>query len=436
MLNNRNHGAARGPRNRSGSVTVEVALALPVLALASALAIDLGHLRSTKALLQTAADAAAHAAVLDLDSTADGATEALDTAVLMAQANGVWGQEIDRVGVELGTWDDETRSFEVSQPEDASAIRLTIEQDVELIGFSRLFSPRPRTIRAAAIAEYIPGDWGDSDDDGGGVESGHFDVDTSSFLSPFGPGTCRQPGECPGCDEDACEDACAGDRDCERACGDACNDRAGTDGHVHEYDNSFDRSYVDVFDIASGNLGVLSEHVDASQRFKILILNADMSREAQLIVNGDPWQATAWDDMTLDELPTYSLDGQAGTIQLNALELGFPLDAIRHGGLMPTETGCVKRNDPGDNGEWRNGALAMQVVPVNADGTDGFTTDLTRSAGGVQGGSVDNLLYEVTVFWHWSSDEELGMSGGCYGDDGYNFVPGPKRDAVAVRIVQ
>ena len=69
----------------------------------------------------------------------------------------------------------------------------------------------------------------------------------------------------------------------------------------------------------------------------------------------------------------------------------------------------MKSNDPGAHGEWRNGALTIQAVAVDASGADTFTTDTSISAGGVQGGATSGLLWESTVFWHWNGHA-------CYGD--------------------
>ncbi len=41
-------------------------------------------------------------------------------------------------------------------------------------------------------------------------------------------------------------------------------------------------------------------------------------------------------------------------------------DTILSGDLMPTETGCVRRNDPGRLGESRNGALMLQAQKGNS----------------------------------------------------------------------
>jgi hypothetical protein len=115
-----------------------------------------------------------------------------------------------------------------------------------------------------------------------------------------------------------------------------------------------------------------------------------------------------YDDIALADLPIYSLSGVDGTTALSEFGVYFHDLSIPLGDLHPSETGCVKDNDAGAAGEWRNGALTLQAVAVTSDGADDFTTDTSLSAGGAQGVATSGLLWEATVFWHWS--------GPCYGE--------------------
>ena len=214
------------------------------------------------------------------------------------------------------------------------------------------------------------------DDDTEGLLGGHFDLDTCATLASWGHGD--------------------------------------TDGHVHEYDNDYDLLTIDYFDLLSSKLNEI--HADISnpdQAFKLLIVNADLSDGGRLTINGayDARIRTSWlavdtyDDTALADLPVYSLGGATGTTPLTSLQLSFHELAIPLGGLHNTETGCVRDNDPGAAGEWRNGALTIQAVAVDSDGT----TSTAASAGGVQGAATSGLLWESTVFWHWNGRE-------CYGE--------------------
>ncbi len=194
-----------------------------------------------------------------------------------------------------------------------------------------------------------------------------------------------------------------------------------TDGHEHEYDNDYGVTYLDFFDLDSKKLTDFTDAVtDSSQAFKIIVANADLSPAGRLVVNGtyDASDASTWtdvdtyDDTALSGLTVYSLGGVAGTTQLTSFGLGFHHLALLSGGVLNTETGCVRDNEPGLYGEWRNGALTIQVVAVDSTGADDFTTDTSYSSGGVQGVATSGLLWETTVFWHWDG-------GSCYGESSW-----------------
>ncbi len=131
-----------------------------------------------------------------------------------------------------------------------------------------------------------------------------------------------------------------------------------------------------------------------------VVINANYNKN-----NIGTWtDVTVYDNTALADLPTYSLDGSDNTIKLEKLGIYFSEDAIVNGGIIPTETKYVKSNELGANGEWRNGALTIQAILVNDDGTVGFTTDTSYSNGGVQGVATSGLLYESTIFWHFKAN--------------------------------
>ncbi len=205
-----------------------------------------------------------------------------------------------------------------------------------------------------------------------GLLDGHIDVDTSSSIAPIGSGS--------------------------------------TDGHIHEYDDKYDVVGTDYFDLLGSKLhNITTDIPDVSTKFKLIIANADLSPGGRLVINqdydpGDPGsyvQVDTYDDTDLASLPVYSFDGVSGTTKLEKLGLYFNINVIPNGNLIPTNTGDVKKNVPGKFGEWRNGALTIQAVQVNADGSDGFTTNTSLSNGGVHGVATSGLLWESTIFWHW-----------------------------------
>lgn len=210
-----------------------------------------------------------------------------------------------------------------------------------------------------------------------GIAGGHLDMDTSHLLYAFRQGT--------------------------------------TDGHVHEYDKVYNVVGESFFNFKTSTLKNIPTYVANGVKFKIIVANANLSPGGRLVINqdynsSDPTTfipVTTYDDISLSALPVYSLNGIAGTTQLTKLGIYFDTNVIAQGGLIPTVTGAVRKNTPGLLGEWRNGALTVQLVFVNANGTNGFTTNTGYSNGGVQGVATSGLLWESTVFYHWN--------GGAYG---------------------
>ena len=203
-----------------------------------------------------------------------------------------------------------------------------------------------------------------------GLEGGHMDIDTSSFIYPYRRGR--------------------------------------TDGHVHAYDKKYNVVGASFFNFADSKLRNIPLNVPAGTRFKIIVSNGDLSPGGRLVINkaynpADPatWvYVNAYDNVLPSALPIYSLEGLEGTTRLTEFGLYLDLGVIAAGGLIPTVTGAVRSNTPGRNGEWRNGALTVQVVKVNADGSDAFTVNTSFSGGGFQGVATSGLLWETTYFWH------------------------------------
>ena len=222
----------------------------------------------------------------------------------------------------------------------------------------------------------LPGDdlgdepWGTDDPTDPGIDGGHFDVDTSSAIAELAHGT--------------------------------------TDGHVHEYDDAYDVTGIDAFAFLDSQLHPITEDItDVDTAFVLIIANPDLSPRVRVSINTtyDETDATTYASVggyaqvPVRDLAPYSLSGAPGTTQLTSLQLHVDPTAIAVDGLQPTVTGCVRENDPGPDGEWRNGAITLQAVALGDDWS--ITTDPSMSAGGVQGVATADLLWEVTLFWHW-----------------------------------
>ncbi|NRB75158.1 MAG: tandem-95 repeat protein, partial [Verrucomicrobiales bacterium] len=203
-----------------------------------------------------------------------------------------------------------------------------------------------------------------------------------------------------------------------------------TDGHDHAYDDDHDVLGVDYFNALGGTFQGVNDELAGGQRFKIILANGDLSPAARISINqaydatdaSTYTEVTAYDDIALSDLTVFSLGGVSGSTQLTSLSIMFPETAMAGAGFLPSQTGAVRGNTPGVGGEWRNGALTLQLVEVNADGSDGFTTDLSISSGGVQGVADSGLAYESTLFWHWD--------GPIYGADS-PYVPGDPSSVAA-----
>lgn len=212
-----------------------------------------------------------------------------------------------------------------------------------------------------------------------GVLGGHFDVDTSSFISPIDTGT--------------------------------------TDGHVHQYDDKYDVVTIDYFKLLEAQLHDINVDVsNPDQRFKLLVVNAALSPGGRLSINktysasdtSTYTPVTDYANVPISNLPVYTLSGVSGTTRLTQASMSFDRSVILNNGLVPTETGCVRSNKLGYHGEWRNGALTVWAVAVGNDGSDQFTLQY-RSGDNAIVGITRGLLWETTVFWHWK--------GPCYNQD-------------------
>lgn len=118
-------------RAEKGAVAITVAIMAPVLIGMAALAVDVAYYRSVHNQLQTAADAAALAAVQNLDSETSAVNAAIEFANRNVPAN--YGTVTTPATIELGTYDAETRTFTSSNGIwiDINAVRVTAERSPE-----------------------------------------------------------------------------------------------------------------------------------------------------------------------------------------------------------------------------------------------------------------------------------------------------------------
>ena len=186
--------------------------------------------------------------------------------------------------------------------------------------------------------------------------------------------------------------------------------RGNTDGHVHAYDKRYNTAGADFFNLQGGKLRNVTQNVTPGTKFKIIAANGNLSPGARIVINnaynpsnpGTYTNVTQYDNTPISGLPVYSLNGVNGTTLLSSFGIYIDPATSNSGGLIQGNTGHVKNNTPGIYGEWRNGALTIQVVLVNDDGSDGFTVNTSFSNGGLQGVATTGLLWEATLFHHGS----------------------------------
>lgn len=257
-----------------------------------------------------------------------------------------------------------------------------------------------------------------------------------------------------------------------------------TDGHQHEYDKAHGQVYVDYLnleprcnqpradDTKTNGLQKLNRFTEVgignSKKFFVIVANADLSPGSDLTIGNRKWNVVVYQKMVEKALADWVAGGKLGEpVDENGVSLVVDIDtiisqgtfrnafndrAIADGGLIPTQTSCVKGDpyytmggsgDPeADKGRWRGGALVTQLISWNDYLTDQAVvkeqtpTDLYefRDINGTKvylkedttgdgvydtfyGGLIANdamtggnpaFLFESTLFWHYK--------GSCYGN--------------------
>ena len=288
----------------------------------------------------------------------------------------------------MGTYDVDTGQFvPTDDPSLVNSVKVPlVESDIGL-GLGEAFFGKTWSVTACSAVMAGTGNANTGTIGGPGLANGHFDYDSTDARVN-----------------------CAGGSECD-----------GTAKHTHEFDDDWDVTWADQFSDLGGHLpvdgctsitvdkkGKLKTSIDPdctdagstrtipdAQTFKIIVANADLSPGAWITINGVDHDVVEYDDTAFADLPTYSLGG-GGTL-LGDFQVNFDVEAIANCELIPTNTGDMKSNTPGIDGEWRSGALTVQFVSTTAVSSGG------RSAGGhdVVISEDAGLLYEATYFWHW-----------------------------------
>jgi Flp pilus assembly protein TadG len=144
----RPEAGARKVRHRRGAVLVMTAAAMAGLMVVTAFAVDLSRLYVLRTELQTAADAAALAAAMRLNSDRDNAELSARAAV---QANPIDGRAADVDAVRIGIWDSLGVFRQGAALDTADAAQVAVSRATEYL-FARFFTDGPIRLRARATA--------------------------------------------------------------------------------------------------------------------------------------------------------------------------------------------------------------------------------------------------------------------------------------------
>lgn len=187
-----------------------------------------------------------------------------------------------------------------------------------------------------------------------GITGGHFDLDTSTKIYAASQGK--------------------------------------TNHHEHEYDKKHQTTIIDFFNLIDSGYDNIQATIPPGHRFILNVVNSSLSPGGVLSINGS---AIGVVNFQSRQVFTIGPALVAGDASLNQFLLGFSPEILAKRGLVPTATSCVRANDPGKLGEYRNGALTVQALDADSYVLDPAT-----------GAASAGLLWEATVFWHWD--------GGCY----------------------
>lgn len=140
-------------RARRGAIAILTVLLFLALLGIGAIVVDFSRMQVMRNQLQTAADAAALAAAIQLNRTPK--TDYLDQAKAIGQANPLFDQQVTvpDTAVELGTWDPASRVFtgNGNDPATANAVRVTLRHDASYLMANHLGWP-VKPVAAQAVA--------------------------------------------------------------------------------------------------------------------------------------------------------------------------------------------------------------------------------------------------------------------------------------------
>ncbi len=194
-------------------------------------------------------------------------------------------------------------------------------------------------------------------DDNLGLKAGHFDFDTASKVYDSNEGA--------------------------------------SDRHIHEYDNKYDVRYVDLFNILDKEQTKITSRLLPTQEFIITVANAESSPGVLLEINGTTISVVDYQK----KVDAY-INGNAAALEsfnlgtLTNFVVKFSSDTISEQILVPTYYKCPIANKPSATGQYRNGALVIQLHDKATAKLDAKTRVAIKTGG---------LKWEAFLFWHRDS---------------------------------
>ena len=205
--------------------------------------------------------------------------------------------------------------------------------------------------------------------------------------------------------------------------------------HTHmwsdDYGSSFEVIGSNSIDSIQGNPRSANTYIfNRNQKFIIGIVNGALSPGIRIKINNRTECSVSDYNKNCNDSygppVIYSLNsGVIGATQLTSLNITVDSDAITGAKIIPTSTGFVNtsQSTPGKNGEYRNGAMVIQLIAVDSCTISGCTYNgkvipfykmgtLTvmstaignfksyTSNGGTGLDADSSVLYELSMFWH------------------------------------
>lgn len=104
------------------------------------------------------------------------------------------------------------------------------------------------------------------------------------------------------------------------------------------------------------------DKIPFNAKFRVVIVNGTRSKKTVLQINDQFEAAPNYGPRSDKSVFSFSPRKKRGAIRLESLKLHILKDAFAANEFASSSVKCVSKNVPGPNGEYRNGALTLQLV--------------------------------------------------------------------------